>query len=54
MSQIVLLSQMAVKLFYTPGDPDYLKVVLLREVLGVAATCFEVVEGEAQGLIWGT
>ena len=41
---------MAGKLFYTLGDPDYLKVVLLREVFGTTATCFEVVEGEVYEL----
>ena len=38
---------MTTKLFYTPGDPDYLKVVLLRDIFGVPVTSFETVEGES-------
>jgi len=37
---------MTTKLFYTPGDPDYLKVVLLRDIFGAPVTQFETVEGE--------
>lgn len=37
---------MSAKLHCCPGDPDYLKVVLLCEVLGVPlSSCFTVVEG---------
>ena len=39
---------MTTKLFYTPGDPDYLKVVLLRDISGVPVTSFEAVEGEVR------
>ena len=41
---------MTTKLFYTPGDPDYLKVVLLRDIFGVPVTSFETVEGESDNL----
>ena len=43
---LFLAPVMATKLFYTPGDPDYLKVVLLRDIFGVPMTHFETVEGE--------
>ncbi len=37
---------MAARLYYVPGDPDYLKVVLLREILGIRESALEPVEGE--------
>lgn len=37
---------MAAKLYYLSGDPDYLKVVLLCDALGVPPSSFSAVEGE--------
>ena len=39
---------MAANLYYSIGDPDYLKVVLLSELLGIPSTAYNLVEGKAQ------